>query len=112
MLTPHPCATRSKGFATVRRTELLDHDIRTIGPIRVAAPAHAAVGAALAKRRPEDREAVLIEAVQRHVAELDDLAEWAYRLRPRDTFRIEPALRAAASGAWSVPESALLDPVD
>lgn len=108
LLTPHPCSTRRKGFAQVTRTELEDHDVRVIGPIRVASPAHAAIGAALNAGRPSDREAILIEAVQKRIATVDDLADWAYRLRPRDTFRLEPALQAAASGAWSSPEATLL----
>ena len=108
MLTPHPHATRRKGYASVRRTEIEDHDIRTIGPIRVASPAHSAIGAAASVRRDSDREAILIEAVQRGIASVDDLAEWAYRMRPADTARLEPALEAAASGVWSVPEGTLL----
>jgi hypothetical protein len=109
MLTPHPYATRSKGYASVRRTELEDHDIRTLGPIRVASPAHSAITAAAQARRDSLREAILIEAVQRDIASVDDLAEWAYRMRPADTARLEPALAAAAAGVWSVPEGMLLD---
>ncbi len=109
MRAPYPHATRHKGFASVRRTELTDHDIRTIGPLRYASPAGSAVGAAVRAPRPADRESILIEAVQRGVSTIDELAEWAFRLRPRDTARIESALEAAGSGAWSLPEAELLE---
>ena len=109
MRTPYPHATRHKGFASVQRTELTDHDIRTVGPLRYASPAGSAIGAAVRAPRPADREAILIEAVQRRVCTIDELAEWAFRLRPRDTARIEAALEAAGSGVWSLPEADLLE---
>ena len=109
MRTPYPHATRHKGFASVRRTQLTDHDLRTIGPLRYASPAGSAVGAAVRATRSADREAILVEAVQRRVCTVDELAEWAFRLRPRDTVRIEAALEAAGSGVWSLPEAELLE---
>ena len=51
---------------------------------------------------------MFIEAVQRRLTTLEALAEWVYRLRPRDAAAVLVALQAAGSGAWSVPEHELL----
>lgn len=109
VLVPAPRSSRSSGFAEVRRT--LVHDAATVtrGPLRLSSPARAAVDAARAARSHDTRAAILIEAVQRRIASLDDLSQWVHRLRPRDAAALQPALAEAASGAWSLPESELLD---
>lgn len=109
VLVPAPRSSRMSGFAEVRRT--LVHDAGTVarGPLRLSSPARAAVDAARAARTHDARAAILIETVQRGIATLDDLAEWVYRLRPRDAATLHAPLAEAASGAWSVPESELLD---
>lgn len=106
---PPPFASRRRGFAEVRRSLLIEHRSVRIGPLRACSAARAAVDAAFAAPTEDDREAILIEAIQKGLADLDDVAEWVFRLRPRDSARLHDALAAAASGAWSVPEAALLD---
>jgi hypothetical protein len=109
LLVPAPLASRRRGFAEARRTVLHDDDVRRRGPLRLSSPARAAVDAARAARTVDARSAVLIEAVQRGLTTVDDLAEWVHRLRPRDASALRLPLEAAASGAWSVPEAELLD---
>ncbi|GAA4401566.1 hypothetical protein GCM10023168_11290 [Fodinibacter luteus] len=109
VLVPAPRSSRTSGFCEVRRTLLHDPCIVTRGPLRLSSPARAAVDAARAARTPDARAAILIEAVQRGIASVDDLAEWVHRLRPRDAASLHAPLAEAASGAWSVPESELLD---
>lgn len=79
------------------------------GPIRVCSPARACIDTAVALTRESDQAALLIEAVQRRVTTVDALAEWSHRLRTNERVRLGDALRAAASGAWSLPEQELLD---
>jgi hypothetical protein len=109
LLTPAPRSSRSSGFAEVRRTLLHDCAQVTRGPLRLSSPARSAVDAARSARVHEQRAAILIETVQRGIASLDDLSEWVNRLRPRDAAALHAPLAEAASGAWSVPESELLD---
>ena len=109
LLVPAPLSSRCSGFAEVRRTLLHDEGVLTRGPIRLSSPARAAVDAARVARATDVRTAILIEAVQRELTTIDDLAEWVHRLRPRDAARLHAPLEAAASGAWSVPEAELLD---
>ena len=75
----------------------------------LSSPARAVVDAARVARGHDTRAAILIEAVQRGVTTIDDLHEWLLRLRPRDATPLRAPLAEAASGAWSVPESELLD---
>ncbi|MGL5864425.1 MAG: hypothetical protein ACRCYX_00955 [Dermatophilaceae bacterium] len=108
VVVPSPQRSRRAGFAEIRRSQLIDHQTVTRGPVRVCSAARAAVDAAAAARTPDTRSAILIEAVQRRLATVDEVAEWVHRLRPRDAFRVRAALDDAAVGAWSVPEAALL----
>jgi hypothetical protein len=109
LLVPAPLSSRRTGFAEVRRTLLHDDGVITRGPLRLSSPARAAVDAARVARTADLRTAILIEAVQRELTTVDDLAEWVHRLRPCDAARLRAPLEAAASGAWSVPEAELLD---
>ncbi|HSF97084.1 MAG TPA: hypothetical protein VLA55_00215 [Ornithinibacter sp.] len=109
LLLPAPLSSRTSGFAEVRRTLLHDPGTVVRGPLRLSSPARAAVDAARAARAQDARSAILIETVQRGIATLDDLSEWVHRLRPRDAAPLHAPLAEAASGAWSVPESELLD---
>ncbi len=109
VLVPAPRSSRTSGFADVRRTVLQDPGTVVRGPLRLSSPARAAVDAARVARTHDARSAILIETVQRGIATLDDLAEWVHRLRPRDAAPLRAPLAEAASGAWSVPESELLD---
>lgn len=109
MLTPWPGKSRHNGFASVRRTLLDDVAICTRGPIRYASPARSAVDAALRRRSSRERTAVLVEAVQRGLASVEELHEWTCRLRDRDGAQLVEALDHAATGAWSAPEAELVD---
>ncbi len=109
VVVPAPFASRRRGFADVRRTVLDDVDVVHRGPLRLCSPARAAVDAARMARTEDTRAAILIEAVHRGLADIDDLAEWAFRLRTRDAADLHEALAQAGSGAWSVPEAVLLD---
>lgn len=109
LLVPAPLSSRRSGFADVRRTLLHDPDTVTRGSVRLSSPARAAVDAARAALTERDRSAILIEAVQRGLCSVDDLAEWVHRLRTRDSARLRIPLEHAASGAWSLPESEVLE---
>lgn len=107
-----PRAARRTSYARLRRSILHDENVVEAGVLRVSSPARACIDAAFSTPTRQGREALLIEAVQRGIATIDDLAEWMMRLRTRDAHRIIPALDAAASGAWSVPERELLHHLD
>ncbi len=109
LLVPATQRSRTKAFASCRSSALHDPDVVTRGVIRIASPARACVDAAHSARTAGERSAILIEAVQRDIATLDDLTEWVLRLRPRDAVALHPALAEAASGAWSLPEAELLE---
>jgi hypothetical protein len=109
LVAPAPLSSRRSGFAEVRRTLLHDEHTVVRGPLRLSSPARAAVDAARAAHTERDRSAILIEAVQRGLVGVDDLAEWVHRLRTRDAAALRRPLERAASGAWSVPESELLE---
>ena len=108
LVVPAPLSSRRVGFAEARRTLLHDDGTVDRGPVRLSSPARAAVDAARAEHTEGARSAILIEAVQRGLASVDDLAEWVHRLRTRDAAALRRPLEHAASGAWSVPESELL----
>ena len=108
LLVPAPRRSRTAGYATVRRTLLPDASTERTG-LRVVSVARAVVDAAADSRSPRDREALFIEAVQKRLTTVDDLAEAVYRMRPRDAAPLLVALRAAGSGAWSRPEHELLE---
>lgn len=107
LVTSPPRRGREAGFATVRRSLLQDRG-RVHDGLPVSSVARAVVDSAVGSRFPDRREALFIESVQRRLTTVEDLAEWIYRLRPRDAAGLHLALRAAASGAWSVPEHDLL----
>lgn len=109
LVTAPPRGNRQSGFATVRRSLLVDPDEVTRGVLRLSCPARSAVDAAFAAPTRSDRSAILIEAVQRRIVTIDALAAWAYRLRDGDRARLNDPLEEAASGVWSLPEAELLD---
>lgn len=106
---PAPGASRRRGFAVARRTLIEEHHVVRRGPLRLCSAARAAVDAARTAPTDDDRSAILIEAVQRGLADLDDLAEWVFRLRTRDAARLHDAVAAASTGAWSLPELLVLE---
>lgn len=100
---------RSAGFVTVRPSLVVDAQPSIRGPLAYASVGRACVDAAASLRSPSMREAVFIEAIQKGLVSLDDLSEWVYRIRPREAAALHAALDSAASGAWSLPESRLLE---
>ncbi len=73
----------------------------------MSSPARAAVDAAASSPLPATATAIVVEAVQRGIASLDDVAEWVHRTRPATVGAVRAALTAAATGAWSRPEHTL-----
>lgn len=109
LLVPAPKRSRSNTFAVVRRTTLHDEDTVSRGVLVLSSPARSCVDAALQSASADTRSAIFVEAVQRQIVTIDQLGEWVHRLRPRDGARVRSALDDAATGAWSLPELALLD---
>ncbi|WP_030529525.1 hypothetical protein [Phycicoccus jejuensis] len=107
LLVPRPGSDRTAGFAAVRRTVLHDPDVVVRGPLRMSSRARSAVDAAAVAASPDTAVALVVEAVQKGIARLDDVAEWAYRTRAASGGQVDAAVTAAASGAWSRPEHSL-----
>lgn len=109
VVTPPSRRRRSVGYVTIRPSLLVDSACIERGPLRYVSVSRACVDTAAALRSTSAREALFIEASQKGLASLDELAEWIHRLRSRDAAGLHGALAAAASGAWSLPELRLLD---
>ena len=109
VVVPPPLRPRRTGFVVIRRPMLFDSGVRTVGPVRVSSPARAVVDHARELHGERQRAALFIEAVQKDLASVDELTEWLSRLRTRDAAALWPALEAAATGSWSVPEHDLLE---
>lgn len=93
----------------MRPSLIVDAHPSVRGPLAYASVGRACVDAAIAQRSASTREAIFIEAVQKDLVGLPELAEWIYRVRTRESAALHAALDAAASGAWSLPENRLLD---
>jgi hypothetical protein len=106
---PRERADRSYGLVTVRRSILVDPDVRVSGCLRVCSPARAVVDAARACRTQDRADALAIEGVQKGLATVADLTHWLAIGNRRGSVRVRKAIEAAATGAWSVPEADLLD---
>lgn len=109
VVTPPNRRRRNCGFVSIRPSLLVDHQLVTRGPLSYVSVGRACVDAATPMRSDSSRKALFIEAVQKRLVSLDELAEWVHRLRPRDAAALHQALAAAASGAWSLPEHRLLE---
>lgn len=108
VVVPGNRTSRTRGYVSIRRSLLDDPAVVVRGGLRLSSVARACVDAAVEESDPRSRTALLVEAVQRGLTSVDDLAEWCYRLRPRDAAKVLPALEAAAVGVWSVPEAEVL----
>ena len=108
VVVPGSRASRVRGFVSIRRSLLEDSAEVVRGGLRISSVARACVDAAVAERSARSRTALLVEAVQRNLTTVDELAEWCYRLRTRDVAAVLPALETAALGVWSVPEAEVL----
>lgn len=109
VVVPWSQASRERGFVSIRRSMLEDSGEVVRAGLRVSSVARACVDAAVLERRARARTALLVEAVQRGLATVDELAEWCYRLRTRDSAKVLPSLDVAALGVWSVPEAEVLE---
>ncbi|WP_353951896.1 hypothetical protein V6K52_00210 [Knoellia sp. S7-12] len=109
VVVPGSQASRRRGYTNIRRSLLDDAGVVVRDGMRVSSVARACVDAAIEERRASNRTALLVEAVQRDLTTVDQLAEWCYRLRPCDVAKVLPALETAALGVWSVPEAEVLD---
>ncbi|MFW5470725.1 hypothetical protein ACOCJ4_11820 [Knoellia sp. CPCC 206435] len=112
VVVPGSQASRVRGFVSIRRSLLEDSAEVVRGGLRISSVARACVDAAVAERSARSRTALLVEAVQRNLTTVDELAEWCYRLRTRDVATVLPALETAGLGVWSVPEAEVLSLVD
>lgn len=106
--TPRTRRSRRHAWADVRPTRLEDPDVVKGEYVSFSSVARSVVDAATWAPSQEDATAWMIEAVQRELVGLPDLAQWVNRLNRRWSSRAREALRAAESGAWSLPESELL----
>jgi hypothetical protein len=109
VVVPASQASRTKGFVTIRRSLLDDPRAVVRGGLRMTSVERSCVDAAVDERSVRNRTALVVEAVQRDFTTVDALAEWCYRLRPRDAAKVLPAVEAAARGVWSVAEDEVLD---
>lgn len=109
VVVPGDQASRVRGYVTIRRSLLVDHAEVVRAGLRLSSVARSCVDAAVDERTLANRNALIVEAVQRRLTTVDDLAEWCYRLRPRDAARVLPSIEIAAAGVWSVPEAEALD---
>ena len=109
LVTTRARSDRRSGYARVRRTALHDEGVVERGVLRLSSPARSAVDAAVAARTRGDAAAIIVEAAQRRLATLDDIAEWVHRVRPDRRTGVSAALEDAARGVWSRPEAELLD---
>ncbi|MCB1255276.1 MAG: hypothetical protein M9891_02920 [Austwickia sp.] len=106
VLVPRTSRSRDLRWVRVRRTRV-PYEHRVSGAIRLVPPERAVVDAAREAQGPERAEGLVIEAVQRRIVRLDDLASMNSLLGLRWSALAERAIRSAAGGAWSVPEAGL-----
>lgn len=106
VLVPRRCSARDIRWISVARSGV-PFDQHTDGPRRFTSPTRAVVEAARTADGPERAEAIVIEAVMRRLVRLEHLADMNSQLGRRGSRLAELAIRAAAQGAWSIPESGL-----
>ena len=107
VLVPTPRRSRDMSWVSVRRTGLDQERVMERGPLRWSSLPRALVDAAAAADNDDTARAMIIEAVQRRLVRLDDVAHWIEVRRPNGRRRLREALGEAAIGAWSVPEADL-----
>lgn len=99
---------RAAAFVIVRRSERpVVHPWRR-GSLTIAGRPRVVVDAACLTGVPDTARALLIEAVQRRLTTVDQLAHEVFDHPCRGRAVATMALRDAASGVWSVPEADLL----
>lgn len=108
VLVPAPQTPRDVDWASIRRTHLTDERLLRRGPLTFSCAARAVVDAAAAAADDGAARALVIGAVQRRLARLDDVAHWVNVRQPNGSVVLRRALNEAAAGAWSVPEADVL----
>ncbi|KQX61580.1 hypothetical protein ASD06_13230 [Angustibacter sp. Root456] len=108
-LVPGSQASRTTGFLRVARTSRPVPAPVVRGPLRVAPPARAVVDAARATRTPHEAAAIVIEAVQRELVTMEQVAHEVEAGARRGSAPVRRAVELAAAGAWSAPEAELLE---
>jgi hypothetical protein len=106
---PWRLAARRVGFVDVRRTIRPDAHAFRRGVLLLASPARSVVDAARDRADPDEARALLIEAVQRRLASLQQLTHEVEAGPRRGSAVVRRSLQAVAQGAWSHPEAELLD---
>lgn len=107
VVVPASRASRDTGFARIRRSALRPQHVE-VGPVRYADLPRAVADAACEARSDDEAAAVVIEAVQRRLATVEQLRHEIERRRANGTRAARRALAVAEAGAWSVPEADLL----
>lgn len=98
---------RQVRWVQVHRSAVAEPTPLRAGERRWTSKARSVIDAARWAAADDEGRAIVIEAVQRHVVALDDLAREADRGPRRGSVRLRRALAEAAQGSWSVPEADL-----
>lgn len=96
------------GFVVVRRTVRPDPGARSLGGLLLACPARSVAAAARDAADPQVCRAVVLEAVQRGVADIEQIRQEVELGQRIGSALPRAALREAEAGAWSIPEADLL----
>ncbi len=83
VLTPRSRARRRHGWADIRPTRIEDPEVVSTALVTYSGVARSVVDAAMWAPSQEDADAWMVEAVQRGLVGLDDLATRVYRLNRR-----------------------------
>lgn len=108
VLVRPPRRSRRLAWLDIARSSVDDPGVTIRGQLRVSGGAQATLDAAVQSRSAERAAAIGIEAVQRRVTTIDDLVDALGRRNRRHSALARVAVNAAATGAWSRPEAALL----
>jgi len=111
LLVPRNRSSRDVRWASIRRT-MVPYDVFESGRLALVGHDRAVVEAAREAPGRERAEAIVIEALQRRLVRLADLAAMNDRLASAGRARAERAIATAAEGVWSVPESGLFSLVE
>lgn len=109
LLVPRPRRARRTAWVRVRPTALVGEPVLERGPLRLSCLPRAVVDAATELPDERTARALVLEAVQRRLVRLDDLESWVDARGRPGSVRLRRLLDEAAAGAWSVPESDLLE---
>lgn len=108
LLTSRNRARRNVRWARVRPTRIPEQQVCRGAVLRLASPERAVLDAARWALTQDEATSLVVEAVQRRLVQVDDLAGCLEAFGQRDTRQARRALDDAATGAWSLPEAELL----